>query len=275
MSCCKRSIIVVVCSMFMVISVFASGKSNEPVQSLVPQFRAYGFAENFQWKEYIDGEELVKEDGPLVGVGGELTLLLGPVLVAHGVGEFFVGRVDYDGQVQNLQDGTIEPLKDKTDYAGVKGEGDLGIKAKLSDNAWIKPFAGGGARIWRRKLGADKACQYGYNEDWFTLYALVGGELVVETSPQVSFFLNGSVRYPLYNQVSYDFNTVGLEDTDVNPKREFSFYAEAGINVKPVTASAFVETMKFSKSDLDDKTHMVYQPKSEAIMFGAKCGFVF
>ena len=40
------------------------------------EFRLYGLAEQFEWKESVNDQELLKESGPLFGIGGEFGVRL-------------------------------------------------------------------------------------------------------------------------------------------------------------------------------------------------------
>jgi hypothetical protein len=61
----------------------------------------------FTWEEFLSGSRLLKEEGALVGIGGEVRGgLYQKSLLLNVKGEMFGGEVSYNGQTQSGQ-----PLK--------------------------------------------------------------------------------------------------------------------------------------------------------------------
>ncbi len=239
----------------------------------------YGIAEHFTWKETLDGQQLVKESGPLFGAGGALGLrVLEPIWV-EGNGEVFLGDVDYDGSIQSSR-GTLTPYKSNTQYAGMKLEGDVACKLQLAPAFYLKPYAGAGFRAWRRTLDTEFSDRYigrhGYVENWLTVYGIVGcgGGLVLGRNSEL--FGRIEARLPLYNTMTADLtNQGGPTDVELKPGQRASLYAEAGLTVMRLSGTFFVETLEFSQSPLDSKYQVALQPASKATLLGVKLGVAF
>ncbi len=75
----------------------------------------YFTIENFEWKEFnTNGSQLLKESGPIYGIGISTKLEDVNLITAKFKGELFIGSIDYDGQTQA---GTS--VKTDTDYFGL------------------------------------------------------------------------------------------------------------------------------------------------------------
>jgi len=89
-------------------------------------------------------------------------------------------------------------------------------------------------------------------------------------------FLRVEVRLPIDNSETADLSNLnGPSDIELEPGKRTSFYAEGGANVQWFSASAFVETLAFSQSPLDERYQSALQPDTEATMIGAKIGIQF
>ncbi|MGA1864070.1 MAG: hypothetical protein ACMUHX_03315 [bacterium] len=91
------------------------------------------------------------------------------------------------------------------------------------------------------------------------------------------------VKYQPANQVNQFFNreTVdmsnqgGPSDIEIEPGKEISIYLEPfGMRIKRFYLSLFYEQLRFSRSYVN-YTYGVYQPKSEADIYGIKAGGIF
>ena len=241
--------------------------------------RLYGLVEHFEWEETFNGEKFVEESGPLFGLGGELDFQATDRIWLEGRGEIFGGDVDYDGFIQTF-DGDLVPYESDTTYFGAKFEGDAAYKMPLSDDFYVKPYAGLGVRAWERTLDTGTSDEfigdYGYVEDWVTIYAIAGLGGGLSLNKDTELFGKIEIHIPIDNTIHDDLSNLGgPSDIELEPGKENSMYADAGINIKMFTASVFVETLKFSQSPLDDKYHAVLQPDSESTMVGVKAGLVF
>jgi hypothetical protein len=249
------------------------------VQPAVQRFdiRVYGLAEYFDWRESFQGQDVVKETGPLFGLGGDLGVRIVKSVWIELNGEIFLGNVDYDG---TLQDGT--PFKSTTSYVGGKESIDVAWKIPAAKNVYIKPYAGIGGREWRRdldkSLSESQVGPHGYTETWATVYGLVGVGAGVQLRPRWEVFGNFAVKIPVYNQQNVDLSeNGGPSDVELEPGKKASIVAEAGLNYRLLSASLFVETLKFSQSAkvaVDSELSM-YQPDSSATIVGAKLGIHF
>jgi opacity protein-like surface antigen len=231
-----------------------------------------GHVENFEWKEFDDdGSQFLKESGPLAGVGGLLDVDTGIGFHLQGIGEVFFGRIDYDGATQ-----AGKPVDSKTKYSGFLAEADLMVPLKVTPRFYLKPYAGGGGRIWQREI-EDSGEARGYEEYWSTIHGILGIGAAVKARPDTEWFGKAAVKMPIDNRVTYDFSDLGgPDDTQVEPGKKASSYFEAGIRFKNVTVAGYYEQMKFSKSDTADADGvLVFQPESEAKIIGLRAGVVF
>lgn len=239
-----------------------------------PVFAAENYAENydvylqvqsFTWKEFINGSEILEESGPIYALGG-LARLENNSLTFRARGEVFGGSIIYDGQTQA---GT--PVESDTVYAGIKLEGDVGWKKLVEDKASIEPFAGIGFRVWNRDIQSTSNAT-GVTEKWTSTYARLGLRGDSALSDKLTVFAEGGMKFPFYNSNSVDDDDISLE-----PKSRVSGFAEAGLKWNKLWASIFYEGLRFDKSEVEPigGGWGVYQPKSEADIFGLNAGYSF
>jgi len=241
--------------------------------------RFYGLAEQFEWKETYQGQQLLKESGPLFGAGGDLGANMAGPFWIEGRGELFLGTVDYDGVLMS-EKGELTPYKTTTEYVGLKIDGDVACKLPLSPSLHVRPFAGIGAKTWVRTLDtglSDRYMgEYGYSESWTTVYAIVGcgGGIMIGRTSELSARLEA--RLPFSNSEVVDLtNQGGPSDLELKPGKQASYYAEATLTVSHLTASLFVETLNFSESPPDSREAVFFQPESKSTMVGGKLGLAF
>jgi hypothetical protein len=111
------------------------------------EFDVYLKGESFTWKEFDDrGDQLLKESGPVFGVGGSAKWDIKSLFIKLK-GELFGGTVNYDGQTQSGL-----PVETDTDYLGGVIEGNLGWKFIIAESSSIEPFIGPAARYWDRRI---------------------------------------------------------------------------------------------------------------------------
>ena len=236
-------------------------------------FRVYGHADYFEWKEYDnDDDQLLKESGPLFGFGGSANIRVLTYMKVKGNIDLFGGQVDYDGAIQ-YADGHTEPHKSHTTYYGGEGNATVGLLIPMGNRVDGGPYGGIGARLWQRQLAGE----YGYDEDWTTVYGQAGFDIIVYATPRFNLFADASLRYPFYNNVRYDMSNVnGPDDLEAEPGKEMTLYAETGFSYALFTMSIFYEPLRFKKSDEEHRGYMRYwQPKSEASIVGLKAGMTF
>lgn len=233
----------------------------------------YGLIESFVWREFDDaGARLLKESGPLFGVGISFRHMDEGTLTVKLRGEIFGGQVDYDGQACDIW-GNCFPLQSNTNYFGFKGEGDLGQKLMVTENSSLEPFAGVGLRRWVRDILSTSAAS-GATEIWTSLYFRLGLRGDHDFPKDTKGFIEASVKLPIYNVNAAD-NNISLR-----PGKKASLYAEAGMKADRVKISAFYEGMRFSKSNVVTTVSPPYiidhwQPKSKADIYGITVGVAF
>lgn len=231
--------------------------------ALANEFDVYAKAESFTWKEYDNGTQILKESGPIYGIGFK-ALFASRTKVALTVrarAELFGGQVDYDGQTQV---GT--PIHTNTNYIGSKTEADLGLKFMLSETSSIGPFASLGYRYWERDIKSTTS-GIGYIEKWSSIYSRFGALLDLSITRIWKLCAEGGIKLPLYSRNDVDYLNVTLE-----PGNKPSFFAEIGTKISLLKASIFYEGMRFSKSPI---VSGYYQPKSQADMYGVNIGISF
>lgn len=264
---------------FMGVFAMATCSRADIATSKPANLRLYGLAEQFTWKESYKGRQLLKESGPLFGLGGDLGVRLTPPLWLEGRGELFLGTVDYDGGIMNAEEEII-PYSSMTSYAGLRLDGDLAVKIPLNPDFYVKPYAGLGVRAWSRTLDTALTDRYigdfGYVEDWVTLYSIIGCGAGLADEKGREAFGRFEARIPLENSMTADLtNQGGPSSVKMVPGKQVSFYAEGGINAAPFTTSIFLETLAFSESPLDSQYQNAFQPKSTAILYGIKFGLTY
>lgn len=233
----------------------------------------YFIVESFTWEESLDGETLLEESGLLYGLaftakgGGDIYM----PLTFKFKGEGFLGTVDYDGQTQ---EGT--PLTTDTDYVGFKAEIDGGWKLFVGENgSSFEPFMGLGGKWWNRDIQSTGSA-FGIEENWSSYYGRLGirGENV--NSNQLKLFIELAAILPFKNENEVDLSSFGIGQVTVEPGNETSFWAEAGIKFRQLRLSIFYEGLRFSESDPEGLgPFLIFQPESEADIYGANIGVAF
>ncbi|MCZ7592820.1 MAG: hypothetical protein M5U15_12045 [Kiritimatiellae bacterium] len=231
----------------------------------------YGRLEQFTWKEFIEGDRILKEDGPRVGVGVRGIIenfnawRLG--LRAEGV----IGSVDYDGMTMGG-----EPAKDKTDYLGLRAE-IYSLLVRPSDNAInVHPILGIGSRYWVRRLAQGIPDRGGYDEGWLMVYGQLGAQIQCAIAPDAQLYANAIFRPAIYNTTYYSIELDDEETFWLKPGKRPTWEVEAGLAIARVRFSVFYETLSFSESNV----HVVppleaFQPKSEGKIIGAQIGVLW
>jgi len=230
----------------------------------------YAQVQSFTWKEFAKGSRLLKESGPIYGVGGSVIFPIRQFAL-KARGEIFGGSVDYEGETWGG-----EPVQTDSNYFGFKLEGDFGWVFHVTEGSSLEPFAGLGYRWWLRDLESTHEAT-GYLENWSSLYLRLGGRGDYSFWKSLNAFAEASLKFPIYNENTAYLGDVGLEDVTLNPGRRPWFFAEAGIKYALFRMSVFYEGMRFSRSRvvaIDDEWG-VYQPKSTADIFGVNLGVSF
>ncbi|MBN2560018.1 MAG: hypothetical protein JXQ75_03710, partial [Phycisphaerae bacterium] len=112
-----------------------------------------------------------------------------------------------------------------------------------------------------------------YDEDWSTLYGILGIGGTKALNATVTLFGSLAMRYALANKAEYsNVPLEGRHSAEVEPGEEASFYAEIGAHIQQFMGALFYETMDFSESDVDNG---LMQPESEAVIYGIRGGVTF
>jgi hypothetical protein len=250
-------------------------------QAAADQAVIYMSIDSYTWKEFHDdGSLLLKESGPLVGVGITFQHEFSDHITLTPTAEIFGGTVDYDGQTQAGIAATTD-----VNYFGLKLVGDVGKKIKISKQVFIEPFFGLGLRTWIRDINdgttAGGMTTYGYREGWVAWDARLGMRGGIDITQGSRLFAEALLKLPLYNRNTAYLSEKNLgSDITMHPGKETSLYAEMGMQISRFRGSLFYEGLRFSKSDDVITTDGVYiytswQPKSEADIYGLKLGMAF
>lgn len=258
---------------FMLCSVWAQ---TELASNDVSRLRVYGIAERFRWEESVDGQRVVKENGPLFGIGADLSIPLTTPFTLLARGNMLLGEVDYNGGIQ-YEDGTSEPFDSRTTYSALQGDVALGYTIRSSARTRLTPFAGIGLRLWDRKLdtrfGDDHIGPHGYEEFWVTAYGALGltGNLAIDD--RHSCFVATALHVPIVNAVYSDLSDYGnSDDVELDPGRRLGWRVETGFTASHVTCSLFGEVDRFGQSP---ESGGFFQPKSTGHTIGIQVGGAF
>lgn len=266
----KRLVVIVVLSMLTITGSMISFSAPALAANKEDVWDIYLKVESFTWKEFNDnGTQLLKESGPIYGLGGTAKSDVAKSVTLKFKGELFGGSIDYDGQTQA---GT--PVKTDTDYSGFKMEGDVGWKFMVAEKSSLEPFAGLGYRWWLRDLQSTSNA-IGYEERWWSFYARLGIRGDHTFSTQLKAFAEAGVKLPMHTENEADLSVIGLSTVTLEPGNEASVFAEIGFKWTMLKASVFYEGMRFSKSGLDNVYNAFYQPESKADIFGVNVGVAF
>ncbi|MFW5975535.1 MAG: hypothetical protein ACOCP6_02120 [Desulfosalsimonas sp.] len=269
----------IICRPFTVIAAAALLAAAMPASGFCTDFEVYGKIEHFRWKEYDGGSELLEESGPVYSVGGIADFPLAEPVSVKLRGELFGGSVDYDGETQPPES---YPVTTDTDYLGAKLEADLGWDITVTEKLTLTPFAGIGARLWERDIQSalflDESTQTvkiarGVTEQWRNYYTRAGLSGNRSFAGQWTGFFKAGFKIPVYTE-----NVV--ESTVLEPGNRLSGFAELGLESGMFKITLFYEGLRFSKSDrvyFYDGTNYgyMYQPESEADIFGISAGIAF
>lgn len=231
----------------------------------------YGRLEQFTWKEFVDGDRILKEDGPRVGVGvrGIIedfnTWRLG--LRAEGV----IGSVDYDGMTMGG-----DPAKDKTDYLGLRAELYSLLLHPSADRINVHPILGIGSRYWVRRLAQGIPDRGGYDEGWLTVYAQIGAQIQWVITPDAQLYANAIFRPAIYNTTYYSIELDDEETFWLKPGKRPTWELEAGLSIAHVRFAVFYETLSFGESNVRVVPPLeAFQPESEGKIIGAQIGVLW
>jgi len=235
----------------------------------VEQWYLYPSLQYFSWEEFYGGARLLKEEGPLFGIGGgALFDLYRKGLILKLNGEIFGGEVHYRGQTQSKQ-----PLKTDVTYFGSKLESDLGWRISLPVGS-VEPFAGIGYRWWLRFLEG----QGGYTEWWQTVYTKLGLRGEIPAGSDLTLFAEAGGKYPFLNRNTVDFSDIGT--ITVKPTSRWSVFAEIGARYGSFRPAIFYEGFRYGESPkvpivVGGVDRFLFQPESSSDIIGINLGWAF
>ena len=261
----KKIAVIAVFTLFIVTGLLLSSFTSDAIAGETGiasgEYDLYGNVQSFTWKEFQNGDQLLKESGPIFGIGAAAKWTVVNQLTLKLNGEFFIGSIDYDGQTQSGI-----PVETDTDYDGFIFQGDMGWEFVIGENLSIEPFAGYGVRRWDRDIQSTNIAT-GYKEEWTSYYARLGVRGEHAYNDQFGVFTEAGIRIPTDTENKVDALNVTLEPGDKN-----SFFAEIGCKWKSLKASVFYDSMRFSDSDV---VRGYLQPESEADIYGLDIGWTF
>ena len=256
----------------------------------VEEWYLYPSVQYFTWEEFLNGSRLLKEEGPLFGVGGGVRLdLYRKRLLLNVRGEMFGGNVGYRGATQNLDNAAQNdrPLKTDVTYFGTKLESDIGWRLPLAAGS-IEPFAGIGYRWWLRAIQDSTAVSNpppplvpevfpvgGYTEWWQTVYTRLGLRGSCPVGSDLSLFAEAGGKYPFLNRNSADFPGSGTVTIEPDPR--WSVFAELGARYGSFRPVLFYEGFRFDQSSAVPigTNRFLLQPTSDSDIFGLNLGWAF
>lgn len=248
------------------------------------EISAYGYGGYFSWKEYDDGgSRLLKESGPIFGAGAAARVDLHQrILILHGKAELFGTVVNYDGQTQaDDPEFSNRPVDSDTRYFGAKLEGDLGWRFPFERGS-LEPFFGLGYRTWLRDIDnstatTDTGVRFpvsGATEYWDTIYTRYGLKGEFSLGSDTALFMEAGAKYPLYTRNEAEDTPAG--DVTIEPRAEWSAFAELGIRHKAFRPSIFYEGFRFKRSHNEAQAgYLIWQPKSESDIVGISLAYIF
>jgi hypothetical protein len=225
--------------------------------------------ERWTWTEQDEaGRRMLREEGPLLGLGMETSRDAGNWIL-RGRARGFLGEVDYDGATQ-----AGDPVETTTEYYGLTTELEARRPVSIGPALELQPLAGLGWRGWLRRIDNSGRFSSGYDEAWNTVYALLGAGARWSPQPDTTVFAEAALRLPAFNEVRYSlaFNEENDHAT-VEPGRDPSWRAEAGVERLPWKVSLFIERLVFSRSETRIiPPFEVFQPESEGELIGIQFG---
>jgi len=273
------SLIAALClTLSMALPTFAAGESRISEFYVAPTFNY------FTWKETgFLGEQLVKETGPLFGVGSGIRTVLvrgnsGQSLTLSGKLDIYGGVVNYDGRTQSPSN---LPVSTDVNYFGTRAGCNVGWGLPVGSST-VGPFAGFQYRFWMRDLNVSTTVDGkgnpvpvgGTTEYWDDLTTRLGiGWYDIRIATDWSLFAEGGAQYPFYtsNSVDTGYGTVTSE-----PQGQWSAFAEAGVRYKRLRLAVTFEEQRYSRSpSVLAWPYYFYQPASTAEYLGFSVGYCF
>lgn len=224
--------------------------------------------EDFRWREFDGGTQLLEESGVRysLGVGLESPLSPDALTVFGAEGKLYFGTVDYDGQACNILTGLCVPSTSETDYNGIMVEALISQRYPRGEGEAFEFFGAVGLDAWTREI-ASTAAASGGTEDWTVFYGKVGGGW--RTS---AYTLRAGVKLPLAVNEATD---IGV---DLEPKGRASLFLLGSVTVHDSPRQSWAINLFYDSYRFDESDHVfistsfgrveVRQPESEQDVWG-------
>jgi hypothetical protein len=224
--------------------------------------------EAFVWREFDENGRILKESGPRFRFGAQwqhaFDVAQRNLLYVRGA--LYLGRVDYDGQAQNISTGERSPFQTDAYYVGAIAEAMYARRfGPLSASGEV--FVGGGIDNWRRDVeGRDGVA--GAIEDWTVFYVLAGGGGHWQSVTK-RYHAQAGFKYPFYTH-----EVPGAFDVVLEPKGRLSFFARVSTDF--ITAGRarwglglYYDSYRFDQSDTERAGRLlIWQPESHQDTLG-------
>lgn len=274
-----------------IMAVLAACATSPATAAGLAELRVYPSIQYFTWEEFDNsGNRLLKEKGPLLGVGVAAAVdLYDDFLFLGGKAELFGGQVDYDGQTSDIDprfDGL--PVSTNVNYFGGKLETDFSWRLK-GPAGFLEPFAGLGYRHWERNIEASSTVTRDTppvfirtaetTEEWLSLYGRLGLRSTLYLSDTVRLSLEGGAKYPFLNR---NYAEVFGSNITIEPRGRWSAFGEVGLQINRFRPAVFYEGFRYASSPIESVFDPnsgsfvgVLQPRSESDIFGISFSYAF
>lgn len=236
----------------------------------------------FDYAEYLDGQFLDGETGPLPGVYTSYTSEISDNSYLTFVGNYHSGQLDYKGETQ----GSALPIKSISDADIIDANFVYGRwLGDLSKSAFPSSLYGGlGYRYWRRNINSTQTPSgnpvAGVLEfyDWFYLIAGVNGHIAKVDQISINYNIRATRMFQAEIEIDYqDFQNRDNNLLDLGEK--WGVYISVPIAFKAwnrnITIEPYYQQWNIGRSNIEPITSNgvptgmgVFEPRSETRNFG-------
>jgi hypothetical protein len=223
-----------------------------------------------KWKEVTD--PVVKETGPLYGLGLAYTQNRDTGALFAYRGKLWGGKVDYEGAT--LFGGT--PINSTTSYTGLGNELQARWRKPGKPDGYLDGVLGAGLDLWRRSLSSVQ------KEDYAIAYLRLGVES--GTDDFSKWGVSVGFKYPVWTYENAHLDEIGFDSNPIlHPGRELSPYGSLGYRLTPkLKFVAFYDGFRFSKSSPVQVNEVaqglgpttLVQPASSMSIFGIRVEYL-
>ena len=231
--------------------------------------------EYFRWQEFLsNGQRLLTEQGPraVLRLDYDAGARLPQRYILRFRAKAYAGLVDYNGQDSN---GYF--VASDTDYRGLQGELQVGLRRQLSAQRSLALMTAVGADVWRRRI-ADSSNSLaqpvsGFLEDYRLTFARIGLASEHRQGRYLTTFALG-----LRRSLSVDEDiTISAQALRLHPGRNWSAYAGMTFQSGRRQIEISYEGLRFDPSAavLTAGSVLVWQPRSEADIITISFAYLF